>query len=81
MKQIINNRLIIKFINENQNKEYDYIVNCVGLGALEFCDDTAMHPVRGQVMRVKAPWMNACIILEHEVTYILPLLVFLFISY
>lgn len=48
-------------------------MNCVGIGALELCGDTNMNPVRGQVMRVQAPWMKACIILEHEVTYILPL--------
>ncbi len=32
-----------------------------------------MHPGRGQVLRVKAPWIKECIVLEHEVTYILPI--------
>ncbi len=40
---------------------------------MQFCGDNNMKPVRGQVIRVKAPWVKSCIILEHEVTYILPL--------
>lgn len=57
----------------HENSDYDYVINCVGLGALQFCGDTNMRPVRGQVIRVKAPWVKSCVILEHKVTYILPL--------
>lgn len=35
---------------------YDLIVNCCGLGAADLNGDTQMRPVRGQVVRVKAPW-------------------------
>ena len=32
-----------------------------------------MHSVRGQVVRVKAPWVNYCLMIDYETTYILPL--------
>lgn len=32
-------------------------MNCTGLGARELVHDSDVKPVRGQVMRVKAPWM------------------------
>ncbi len=37
--------------------EFDVIVNCTGLGSLDLAKDRNMHPIRGQVMRVKAPWI------------------------
>lgn len=64
---------LTEYVNDSSSEIFDYMINCVGLGALEFCNDTKMKPVRGQVLRVKAPWCKRCIILEHEVTYILPL--------
>ena len=36
----------------------DAIVNCTGLGAYTLLNDNSMYPIRGQVIRVKAPWMN-----------------------
>lgn len=64
---------IAEFIDATKNNGFDYIINCTGLGALEFCNDRNMNPVRGQVLRVKAPWIKNCVILEHEVTYLLPM--------
>ncbi|RNA14809.1 D-aspartate oxidase [Brachionus plicatilis] len=53
---------------------YDYVINCTGLGAREFVPDTNVYPVKGQVLRVKAPWIKNCVMLDtNEVTYILPL--------
>ena len=37
---------------------YDVIVNCSGLGAFHLNNDKEMYPVRGQVLRLRAPWMN-----------------------
>ena len=37
---------------------YDIVVNCSGLGAYHLNNDNTMYPIRGQVLRVKAPWMN-----------------------
>lgn len=40
-------------------KNFDLIINCSGLGAQVLIkDDVDLKPVRGQVMRVKAPWIN-----------------------
>jgi glycine/D-amino acid oxidase-like deaminating enzyme len=39
--------------------DYDIIVNCAGLGAVELVNDSSMYPIRGQVLRVKAPWMQS----------------------
>jgi D-amino-acid oxidase len=35
----------------------DIIVNCAGLGAKEMTNDKKFQAIRGQVARVKAPWM------------------------
>jgi glycine/D-amino acid oxidase-like deaminating enzyme len=40
-------------------KEFDIVINCTGIWAGELLrksDD--VYPIRGQVVRVKAPWMN-----------------------
>ncbi|XP_033737461.1 D-aspartate oxidase-like [Pecten maximus] len=37
---------------------YDVIVNCTGLGAHYLLDDHDLRPVRGQVFRVRAPWIK-----------------------
>lgn len=43
----------------NEGK-YDIIVNCTGIGAEKLMlSERDMYPVRGQVLRVKAPWMKA----------------------
>jgi len=38
---------------------YDAIINCAGLGSHGLIDDKDMYPIRGQVVRVKAEWMNS----------------------
>ena len=38
--------------------QFDIIVNCAGLGAKELAKDNDMFPVRGQVLRVTAPWIK-----------------------
>ncbi|XP_066294541.1 D-amino-acid oxidase-like [Branchiostoma lanceolatum] len=37
---------------------YDVIVNCTGLESKYLVQDNALFPARGQVMRVKAPWIR-----------------------
>ncbi|KAI3427267.1 hypothetical protein D9Q98_007199 [Chlorella vulgaris] len=37
---------------------YDVAVNCSGLGALHLFGDRSMYPVRGHVLRVRAPWIR-----------------------
>ena len=37
---------------------YDVIVNCTGLGARVIADDDSLIAIRGQTIRVKAPWIK-----------------------
>lgn len=38
---------------------FDLAINCTGLGAQVLVEnDVELRPIRGQVMRVKAPWIN-----------------------
>ncbi|XP_033755736.1 uncharacterized protein LOC117338489 [Pecten maximus] len=36
----------------------DIVVNCSGLGSQQLCGDKLLHPVRGQLIKVKAPWVR-----------------------
>ena len=45
-------------IDELQNRKFHSIINCTGLGACHLLNDTQMYTIRGQVIRVKAPWMK-----------------------
>ena len=37
--------------------EFDIIVNCSGLGSKGLTTDQDVHAIRGQVARVKSPWI------------------------
>ncbi|XP_029900288.1 D-aspartate oxidase-like [Myripristis murdjan] len=50
---------------------YDIIVNCSGLGSKTLVGDTQMHPIRGQILKVQAPWLKHFID-ENGKTYIYP---------
>ncbi|KAB0801162.1 hypothetical protein PPYR_05516 [Photinus pyralis] len=59
LQRFLRNGGILKHQKVNsldQLSHYDLIVNCCGLGASSLIGDTQMKPVRGQIMRVKAPW-------------------------
>ena len=55
--------------------KFDYLINCTGLGSRDLCNDLDTYAVRGQVLRIKAPWLKYCCMLDgfDEITYILPL--------
>jgi D-amino-acid oxidase len=51
------------------------IVNCVGLGARDLVADASMHPIRGQIVRVRNPGLKRFVLDEENpegVTYIVP---------
>uniref|UniRef100_A0A1A9X595 FAD dependent oxidoreductase domain-containing protein n=1 Tax=Glossina brevipalpis TaxID=37001 RepID=A0A1A9X595_9MUSC len=53
--------------------DYDVVINCVGLGALKLLNDTNMYPIRGQVSRIKAPWLYSVLLDESDDgNYIIP---------
>nr|XP_033794769.1 D-aspartate oxidase [Geotrypetes seraphini] len=51
---------------------YDVIVNCSGLGARTLVGDSELYPVRGQVLKVQAPWVTHFIRVGDGSTYIYP---------
>ena len=50
----------VKSLEEFIDKGYDAVINCAGLGSYELIEDdkSKMYPIRGQVLRVKAPWIK-----------------------
>lgn len=53
---------------------YDVLINCTGMGASTLLGDNEMHPIRGQILKVKAPWMKHVWNFEPSNHYIIPLL-------
>lgn len=51
---------------------YDIIVNCSGLGSRTLVGDPQVYPVRGQVLKVEAPWLQHFIRDGDGKTYIYP---------
>ncbi|KAM8833540.1 D-aspartate oxidase [Synchiropus picturatus] len=51
---------------------YDIIINCSGLGARTLVGDTTVYPVRGQVLKLEAPWLKHFIRAGDGMTYIYP---------
>jgi len=52
-------------------KPFDAIFNCTGLGAKWLCDDKKVVPLRGQVIKVRAPWIKMFFYGDYD-TYIIP---------
>ncbi|CRK92949.1 CLUMA_CG006587, isoform A [Clunio marinus] len=50
---------------------YDIIVNCTGLEAKNLCNDRKVVPIRGQVLKVHAPWIKMAYYGDYD-TYIVP---------
>ena len=51
------------------------VVNCTGLGARELVGDHQMTPIRGQIVRVRNPGLDRCVLDENNpegLTYIVP---------
>lgn len=43
---------------------YDALVDCCGLGSANLFQDKELYPIRGQILRVKAPWINQIFLAE-----------------
>ncbi|NXW71278.1 D-aspartate oxidase [Hirundo rustica] len=54
------------------HSEYDVVVNCTGMGAQQLVGDKQLLPVRGQVLKVHAPWVKQFIRDGDGLTYIYP---------
>ncbi|ELW50103.1 D-aspartate oxidase [Tupaia chinensis] len=51
---------------------FDIVVNCSGLGSRQLMGDSKIFPVRGQVLKVQAPWVKHFIREGSGLTYIYP---------
>ncbi|KAL6255013.1 hypothetical protein P5V15_013348 [Pogonomyrmex californicus] len=73
--RLLSEGIIFKKGKVNSFKEliddYDIIINCTGLGARELCNDKRLVSLRGQVLKVKAPWIKTFFYGELD-TYIIP---------
>lgn len=61
-------------IAELAGEPWDLVINCCGLGSKDLLPDPHCYPIRGQIMRVKAPWVNQSVFAEfpdHSM-YIIP---------
>ncbi|XP_023024937.1 D-amino acid oxidase 1 [Leptinotarsa decemlineata] len=65
--------LIQKHIDSLQSigNEFDVIVNCTGLGAKYLCEDYKLVSIRGQVIKMQAPWIKTFFYNDYD-TYIIP---------
>ncbi|XP_075270330.1 D-aspartate oxidase isoform X2 [Opisthocomus hoazin] len=54
------------------HSEYNIVVNCTGIGAHQLVGDEKLFPVRGQVLKVHAPWVKNFIRDGDGLTYIYP---------
>lgn len=52
-------------------QQYAAVFNCTGLGARRLCNDMKMVPIRGQIIKVRAPWVQTAFYVDLE-TYIIP---------
>lgn len=44
-------------IDDLASEHYDLVINCTGLSSKYLVEDNDVRPIRGQVARVKAPWV------------------------
>ncbi|XP_029045131.1 D-aspartate oxidase [Osmia bicornis bicornis] len=74
-KQLQDNgtKLIVRKLNSLKELTFNWnlIFNCTGLGARSLCNDRHLVSMRGQVLKVKAPWMKTFFYGEVD-TYIIP---------
>lgn len=50
---------------------YDIVCNCSGFGAKELSSDMTMTPIRGQIYKIKAPWIKNFYYVDYDM-YIIP---------
>lgn len=49
---------------------YDIVVNCCGIGSTHVVSDKVVYPVRGHLIKVKAPWIKSWVYTDDEAYFI-----------
>ncbi|KAL0870335.1 hypothetical protein ABMA27_005352 [Loxostege sticticalis] len=65
-------RAKVASLGEPLLREFDVVINCTGLGARDLVPDSSVFPIRGQISRMIAPWVNVVVIDEDSGHYIIP---------
>ncbi len=70
----VGGQVVQRKINSLQelSNSYDIIVNCCGLGSKALVGDSQVYPIRGQVLKVEAPWLKHFIRDADGKSYIYP---------
>ena len=50
---------------------FDVLVNCTGNGARDLCRDQSVRPIRGHVIRAKAPWIKEFVVAPDDDLHVL----------
>lgn len=47
--------------------KYNAVFNCTGLGAKKLCNDVKVVPIRGQIIKVHAPWVKTAFYADYGI--------------
>ncbi|XP_047532399.1 D-amino-acid oxidase isoform X2 [Vanessa atalanta] len=62
----------INSLRDTKLSDYNVVINCMGLGSRDAIPDYKVIPIRGQISRIEAPWINHTIVDEDTGNYIIP---------
>ena len=51
---------------EPLRRKYDVVINCAGVWAKHLTGDNKINPLRGQVMRIRAPWLKRVVLDDND---------------
>jgi D-amino-acid oxidase len=67
-------QLVVRSLGEAR-REGGMVINCTGLGARKLVGDAQMTPIRGQIVHVRNPGLERCMLDEEDpegLTYVVP---------
>ncbi|XP_026498156.2 D-aspartate oxidase [Vanessa tameamea] len=62
----------INSLRDTKLSDYNVVINCMGLGSRDAVPDYKVIPIRGQISRIEAPWINNTVVDEDTGNYIIP---------
>ncbi|XP_038217576.1 D-aspartate oxidase isoform X2 [Zerene cesonia] len=64
-------KIVNRKIDSFSSLNFDLVFNCTGMGAKYLCNDYDLVPIRGQIFKVKAPWLKTAFYGDYD-AYIIP---------